>query len=358
MLAWRALCSEHLRAFARRLTWLGLACACDETPRPAPPVVTPALSDTASASARANVGFEDDGATPPPPVASYTLRATLDASQHSIAGEGTIVWTNTSSASVQELYLHLYLNAFEGDHTLFYRSVLQRARGGKAPERWGHIRLARLVARELGSADLLPAMEPHSPGDPLDGTDRRVPLPRPIEPGGTLTLEVSWTSVLPALRDRTGFSGDFHFVGQWFPKLARLEPNGSWSHFALHPQGEFYADFGAYDVTLDVPEAMIVGATGHRLSEASEAGRRTLRYQAENVHDFAWTAWPDFREQHERILGVDVHLLYPPGHTRNAARTLETLRLALPHFSQRYGAYPYTDLTVVHPPARAWSIRR
>jgi len=350
----RAQGSKHPRELTLGVVWLALsasACARNEPPEPALTTPAPAASEPASASA--NAALEHGSAPAPAPVASYTLRARLDESQHSIAGEGTIRWTNTSAVPVNELYLHLYLNAFESERTLFYRSVLQRARGGKTPERWGHIQLERLVARELGGADLLPAMEPHSPGDPLDGTDRRVPLPGPIEPGATLTLEVRWTSVLPALRDRTGFSADFHFVGQWFPKLARLEPDGSWSHFAFHPQGEFYADFGAYDVTLDVPEAMIVGATGHRVSDQAGAGRRTLRYQAENVHDFAWTAWPDFREQRERIDGIDVHLLYPPGHTRNAARTFETLRLALPHFNQRYGRYPYADLTVVHPPARA-----
>jgi hypothetical protein len=73
------------------------------------------------------------------------------------------------------------------------------------------------------------------------------------------------------------------------------------------------------------------------------------------VHDFAWTAWPGFERRDERIAGVDVHLLYPPGHGLNAERTLEAVRFALPHFSDRYGTYPYPDLTVVHPPAHAAS---
>src|SRR5262249_22100706 len=147
-----------------------------------------------------------------------------------------------------------------------------------------------------------------------DGTDRRVTLPRPIAPGERLTLSLRWRSVLPRLQVRSGFVGDFHFAGQWFPKLARLEPDGVWAHFAFDPLSEFYADFGAYDVTLDVPERMIVGATGHLVSDLRADGRRRLRYQVDNVHDFAWTAWPDFRERHERIANVDVHLLYPPGH--------------------------------------------
>jgi hypothetical protein len=295
----------------------------------------------------------DDLPRSTPPVASYTLRAELDASEHVIHGSGEIRWVNSSAHPVQELYLHLYLNAFEGPQTLFYRNPARRARGGAPFRRPGHIQLERIVARQLADADLLPALEPHSPGDPQDGTDRRLPLPRPIAPGESLTLDVRWTSLLPELSIRTGFIGDFHFVGQWFPKLARLEPDGEWAHFPFDPLSEFYSDYGNYDVTLDVPEQMVVGATGHLSSESRSAGRRTLRYQVDSVHDFAWTAWPLFRQREERIAGIDVHLLYPPGYEHDAAVTLDVLRRALPHYGARYGSYPYADLTVVHPPAAA-----
>jgi hypothetical protein len=283
------------------------------------------------------------------------LRAELDAAEHVIHGEGEIEWINNSSKAVQELYLHLYLNAFEGPRTLFYRSRARRARGGLEPARWGHIQIESLRARQLADADLLPALEAHSPFDLEDGTDRRLALPQPIAPGAHLTLELRWTSVLPGLAIRTGFSGDFHFAGQWFPKLARLEPNGEWAHFSFDPLAEFYADFGVYDVSLNVPEQMVVGATGQLLSESRAGGRRTLRYHADSVHDFAWTAWPQFQARTERMAGVDVHLLYPPGHDHNAERTLQVLRRALPHYGARYGSYPYPDLTVVHPPERAES---
>jgi hypothetical protein len=288
------------------------------------------------------------------PIASYTLRAELDAAEHVIHGSGEIRWVNASAQPVQELYLHLYLNAFEGPHTLLFRNPARRARGGAVSRRWGHIQIDRIVARQLADADLLPALEPHSPGDPQDGTDRRLPLPAPIAPGESLTLDVSWTSVLPELSIRTGFVGDFHFAGQWFPKLARLEPDGQWAHFPFDALSEFYADYGDYDVTLDVPEQMVVGASGHLASEQRAAGRRALRYRADSVHDFAWTAWSRFRQREEQIAGTAVHLLYPPGYEHDADATLAVLRRALPHYGARYGSYPYPDLTVVHPPAMAF----
>ena len=289
------------------------------------------------------------------PVASYALAARLDAATQSLHGEGTLSFVNRTATSVSELYFHLYMNAFESERTLFNRSAFTRARSGRAPRRWGNIRLTRLVARELGAADLLPSLEPHSPGDPDDGTDRRVPLPRPLAPGQVLTLELAWDCSLPDIVERSGASRDFYFLGQWFPKLARLESDGTWAHFPFHPHAEFYADFGDYDVRLDVPELMVVGATGRQIESSVAEGRRQLHFRAESVHDFAWTAWPSFERREERIAGVDVHLLYPPGHERNADATLAALRFALPHFNQRYGAYPYSDLTVVHPPAFAAS---
>jgi peptidase M1-like protein len=291
--------------------------------------------------------------TSPARVASYDLRARLEPSSHSVFGEGTIRWVNGSHLSIDELYFHLYLNAFKHTESLFNRSPFTRARSGRAPQSWGQISVLRLSARELPGVDLLAAMEAHSPGDPLDETDRRVALPSPVAPGAGLTLEIAWQAILPEIVERTGFSRDFYFVAQWFPKLARLEATGEWAHFAFHPHAEFYADFGDYDVTLDVPSDMIVGATGRRTSETRVGERRIIVQRAQAVHDFAWTAWPRFQERHERILETDVHLLYPRGHDRNAERTLETLRFALPFFGARYGQYPYADLTVVHPPSHA-----
>ncbi len=299
--------------------------------------------------------WDDDRARPlrAAEVASYDLSASLDDATHTVAGKGTIHWINRTSAPTGELWFHLYLNAFKNERTLFLRSPFGGSRGGERTKEWGFIDVKRLVAKELGTADLWPGRDRHSPDDPDDETDIRVPLPHAVEPGAELTLDVEWTSRLPDIVARTGQSQGFYMVAQWFPKLARREPDGTWVHFPFHPHSEFYADYGRYSVTLDVPQAMIVGATGKRTSERIESGRRIVRHEIDSVHDFAWTAWERFREKAEAIDGVQVRLLYPPGHETNAERTLEALRFALPHMSRAYGRYPYPVLTVVHPPSHA-----
>jgi hypothetical protein len=321
-------------------------------PAPSPPASAPTAASPTPLSPPARPGAPSS-ITPdnPPRVASYTLSARLDAEKHEIAGKGTIVF-KAGELPVDSLDLHLYLNAFKNEKSVFLRSPFGEGRGGGRALDWGYIDVKRLVARELGGVDLWPLREPHGfhengTRDDDDETAVHFRLPRALAPGETLTLEVEWLSKLPRVVLRTGYEGDFHFAGQWFPKLAKR------GGFAFHPQAEFYADFGDYDVTLDVPAGAVVGATGERVDSRASGGRRIERYRASAVHDFAWTAWPQFRERSARIDGVAVRLLYPPGHERNAQATLDTLSHALPHASSHYGRYPYPTLTVVHPPERA-----
>jgi len=287
-------------------------------------------------------------------VASYTLSARLDAAEHRVTARGQITLFNYTEHALGELYFHLYMNAFKNDESLFLRSPFGAGRSGQHGGKWGYIDVKRLYAREAAS-ELWPNRSPKSPGDDDDETDVRVPLPSPLGPGQSLTLDVEFEVKLPQVVERTGYVDDYHFVAQWFPKLARLMPDGSFNHFAFHPQSEFAADFGAYDVTLDVPAGDVVGATGQcgNAPAPAPAGRRLLRCLADDVHDFAWTSWSSFQERRERVGAVDVRVLVPPGHERNAQIELDTVRFGLQHFGARFGQYPYPTLTVVHPPEAA-----
>lgn len=286
-------------------------------------------------------------------VTSYTLRASLDPNKHTVHGEGTITFQNVSARPLGELWLHLYLNAFKNQSSVFLRTPVGGFRGTTVPASWGTIDVRKLAWIDgADRRELWAGAEIHRPDDE-DETDARVPLPRPLAPGETMTLEVIWDDQLPSVVERTGFDGSFHMVAQWFPKLAKLEQDGSFAHFPFHHLGEFYADYGAYDVTLDVPESFTIGATGRATESRTEKGRRVERHVQADVHDFAWTAWDRFQTRDEKIDGVDVRVLYPPSYEVLAERELATLRFALPHYGQRYGRYPYDVLTVVHPPPSA-----
>jgi hypothetical protein len=337
-------------------------------PRGLPAAAAAPSPPTASASRAAPEAVVPAAATaaplaPPPelpstvaPVASYEIRAALDPVEHRIHATAVVRWRNASERPQSELYWHLYLNAFEHERTVFMRSRQSEGfRGAGQPSEWGHVDVERMFARELG-VELWPGKDAHTPDDANDRTDVRVPLPTAVEPGGSLTIELGWEARLPALVLRTGFVERFHMVGQWFPKLARLEPDGRWAHFPFERLGEFYADFGDYDVTIDVPEAYVVGATGKLVSEQREGGRAVRRFVQGSVHDFAFAAWDQFRQREEPDGpgGVRLLCLFPPGQDASARRELDAARFGLEHYAAAYGAYPYGTLTLIHPPAEAY----
>lgn len=289
----------------------------------------------------------------PDNIANYTMNVVLDPITHGLHGTGTIRWTNTSSKDTNELWVHLYLNAFKNQRSVFLREPIGQFRGNQTPSTWGTIDVRRFNLRDGdNSIPIWENAERHR-ADDEDETDVRVPLPRSIEQGETITLEMEWDAQLPSIVERVGFDGSFHFVGQWFPKLARLDANGTWAHFPFHRLAEFYADFGTYDVTVDVPEAFTVGATGPLIESKVGGGRRIERHLQSDVHDFAFTAWDKWRSEKTSIDGVDVSILYPPGYDAIATREVDAMRFALPYFQKRYGAYPYKVLTLVHPPETA-----
>lgn len=306
-----------------------------------------------------------------PPAHAYTLRARLDPALHTIAGQGTIRWTNQSTRPQRELWIHLYLNAFAHRRTIFMRESGGQLRGVRFDGQGG-IRVTRL---RWGDDDLLEGAGP--PDAPSDGstppededeaagagerdeTEWRVPLPRAVAPGESIELEVIFESRLPPVFARSGYAGDFHVVAQWFPKIARLERDGTWASFPYHGNGEFYADFADYELTVETPPGWQVGATGQLRSHDEGPGRTSRTFVAENVHDQVFVAAPWLQELAEPVpAGPDgreiaVRVLYPPGYESAAERHLEVTRRGLVHFGEMLFPYPYEQLTVVVPPRAA-----
>ena len=287
----------------------------------------------------------------PEPVASYRLKARLDPVLHRIDAAGSISFTNASRATITELWFHLYPNAFSSTKTRFFRTASTRRQSRHAElYRTGKLEIATLSLDGSDGKNLWDNADPTTPGDPDDTTDRRVPLDHPLQPGATLVLNVRFTTELPFIVERMGWVEDFHAVTQWFPKLARLEPDGTWRHFPYEALAEFYADFGNYQVTVDVPEAFEVAAPGESSRAQLGGGRKVIEYRLQGAHDFAWFAWPRFAKTQCTIESTQVMVYSPPGHERNVQLELDELRWSLPRFQGSFGSYPYAQLVVVHPP--------
>ena len=106
-----------------------------------------------------------------------------------------------------------------------------------------------------------------------------------------------------------------------------------------------------------MPEKYIVGATGNLLkTEKNVGGTVTYFYEEKNIHDFAWTAFPEFKKFTEKIKlkgnthETTIELLLPPGHENVKYRLLNSLKFALHFFAEHIYPYPYKKITLVDPP--------
>ena len=310
-----------------------------------------------------------DEATLSDQVVSYTIEARLDPELHTIHGKQHMRWRNRSRQAVGSVYFHLYLNAFSGTGSTFFSEARELGFGfrSQVPTQegeWGFIRLDRVQQNGLDVPwhFVQPDGGPHT-----DRTVVRLDLPEPVAPGAELALDVDFFDQLPRVVARTGWFGSFHLVGQWYPKIGVLELPGErgaqevrWNVHEFHLHSEFYADFGRFDVTLDVPSNVRVGATGVLTGEVETAdGRSRYRYVQDDVHDFAWAADAAFVEPLSarwRFPGspeVTVQVLYPPEYEKSAAPALQATLDSLEYFSRTLGPYPYRSVTVVIPPYNA-----
>ncbi|MBN2357293.1 M1 family metallopeptidase [candidate division KSB1 bacterium] len=286
-----------------------------------------------------------------PRIANYDIDVRLNSEKHTLVGAETLTWHNTSSDYINELQFHLYLNAFRNNRSSFVLDSNRRWSDKKYKQKnWGYIDVTSITTAE--GEDLAPHMHFIQPDDdnPEDKTVLRVPLPEPIAPGGSIVLHINFKAKLPEPPiSRNGAKAEYAMVAQWFPKIGVYE-HGKWNCHQYHYRGEFYADYGVYNVRITVPEKNIVGATGIEVSRQNNSdGTVTHFYHAEDVHDFAWSTSPDFVEFIDQSQDVQIRVLMQKDHVNQSERYMTAAKLAVAYFQDTYGDYPFANLTVIDP---------
>jgi hypothetical protein len=302
-------------------------------------------------------------------VVSYDISATLDPKVHTVNGVEKLTWRNRSRLPVHAVYLHLYLNAFEGPGSTF--ATEGRVPGFSARDevkthdgQWGHIELKSVTQADSS----VPWHFVHPDGGPeTDHTVVQLDLPAVVAAGATTTLNIAFADQLPRVLARSGYFASFHLIGQWYPKIAVLELPGErgarqvqWNAHEFHLNSEFYADYGLFDVKLTAPSDYTVGATGEEQGTPEQSnGMTTHHFVQGDVHDFAWTAdnrtakplEGEYRGEGSPV--VKVKVLFPREYAQDGPVALQATIDALEYFSKTLGPYPYKTVTVVIPPFNA-----
>jgi hypothetical protein len=163
-------------------------------------------------------------------VANYKMDVVLNVDAHQLKSTTHLNWINPSADTVRELQLHLYLNAFRNSNTTWMREGQQFMDflGSQWYEAcgWGWTHIDQM--QDDAGRDLTAGFEFRQPedGNPDDLTVLAVPLLTPILPFDTLDVSFDWTVQIPRAMVRSGYSRDFYFMAQWFPKLGVYEPAG------------------------------------------------------------------------------------------------------------------------------------
>ena len=306
----------------------------------------------------------------------YRIEASLDPSTHLLNGSETIRYTNNSPDALSVLWLKLDANVCDPSSEsqvlavpplMFGDAVFDFTCDGS-----GMI-VDRVAA---GGQDL---------SYEVVGTLARVELPHPLPSGARTEIQIDWRWTLPEYGyGRMGRDGTLYQVAQWYPRAAVYDDVSGWNLAPFLGAGEFYQEFGDFQVALTVPDNFVMTATGtlqnpdavltreqqSRLAraDASEeavaivtaadaranrdrrpSSTKTWRFAAENVRDFAFAMAPDFRWDASSYEGIRIQTFYRP----EAILWEEANRMSwvtIKHFSERLYPYPWPHATTVEGP--------
>jgi hypothetical protein len=325
---------------------------------------------------------------------SYRIRAELDPRTAELRGSERIVYRNRSPDTLATVVLNLYQNIFT-----------ETARRNRVAPNTGGVTLERVAAQGRALAEqpasrigVTAVVDSPAAGYAVQGTLARLVLPRPLLPGDSAVLEVDWRhKVPPAGTFRTAYEdalgGRAFNVAQWYPQVAVYDDVNGWDATPYLGDGEFYLEWGDFDVSITVPAGHLVGATGtlanpeevlsgqtrERLARAAQSdsvvhvvaegdlgratarrtGKLTWRFRAENVRDFAFAAsdrylWDAARAAVPAGEGGGarsalVHAFYRPG-APGWERAWRYGQHAIEYFSRLLVPYLYPQVTVAEGP--------
>mgnify|MGYP000680411821 CR=1 FL=1 len=294
----------------------------------------------------------------------YEMDIRLNPETHQVDGHQRLTYTNNSPDTLRTVYYHLYFNAFQPQSMMAERNRhLPDPDGRTVP------RIFNLTPDEQGRQTVTSLTQDGTPVSyEVYDTVLRVDLAEPIPPGTSTTFVMDYRSQVPLQTRRSGRDsrGDDidYTMTQWYPKMAEYDERG-W-HANYYVNREYYAPYGEFDVEITLPAEYTIGATGV-LQNPDEVGHGydidgsgtwrpsdglpdadtlTWHFRAEDVHNFAWSADPDYIHDKVTADGTAHHILYKPA----VAEQWRPLRNNMPdltaYFSDEYGDYPYPQMTV------------
>jgi Peptidase family M1 domain len=319
----------------------------------------------------------------------YNINVTLLPDSRSLKGDITIKYTSHAPESLDFIWFHLWPNGYKDQQTALFQQL------SKDPER-------RKKLKDLKEYGFIDGLNWNINGTPAKteahpqyGEVVKLLLAKPLTTGESITITTPFQVKIPGYFSRLGFEKEEFMITQWYPKPAVFDRKG-WHPIPYLDQGEFYSEFGSFDVSITLPSNYVVAASGtlqnaEELAAYKKAGQqntlavrskvknmpkgaelkekpqvvkyqpannnptKTLRYTLQDVHDFAWFADPDFMINYDTLQLpsgkiIDAFSFYHPESMPLWFNSLAYVEDAVRTYSSWIGEYPYTVVNAVEGP--------
>ncbi|MEM8526481.1 MAG: M1 family metallopeptidase [Bacteroidota bacterium] len=307
---------------------------------------------------------------------NYKIDVQLNDEEHLLQGTIKIEYVNNSPDELTEIYMHLWPNAYSTKETAFAKQALKNRSTkfyyAKQKDLGGLSKLDFLVNGNGVKWNL----------DEQHPDIAILRLEEPLPSGGRITISTPFTLDIPASFSRLGHVGQSYQMTQWYPKPAVYDRKG-WHPMPYLDKGEFFSEFGNFEVSITLPKNYVVGATGVLQTQSevefldkqisktkaylngqnslfpennafskSSKNNKTLRYTAEKVHDFAWFADKRFRVLKDEVTlesgkKVDTWVMFTEKEEELWKDAVEYVNRSVLFYSDKVGEYPYPHATAV-----------
>jgi hypothetical protein len=291
----------------------------------------------------------------------YDIQAALDDERHQLKAEFNIEYTNNSPQVLSYIIFHVWANAFSDKSSDFAQQMnrlgerdfyfADESRCGGYDSIAFYAGSQRLTTiQHEGKVDIL-----------------RVILPEVLGPGQTIHIHGNYLLSIPEQFSRMGRQEGAYQLTQWYPKPAVFDQDG-WHPMPYLHLGEYYSEFGSYNISLSLPGDYVVAHTGEILSfderdsydQMSERGtpysakaeKKTLSFKADSVHDFALFLDKRWLFRQKPVMLKDGSMVmakayYLPENAKKWEAGIDYVGRAVQFLSEKVGRYPYPHATAV-----------
>ncbi|RMG79604.1 MAG: M1 family peptidase, partial [Bacteroidetes bacterium] len=305
---------------------------------------------------------------------NYEIHVSLDDINHTLSGYETFVYKNNSPDTLHYLWIHIWPNAYKNNKTALAKQLVEN----------GETDFYFAPPKDKGFIDSLNFTENGKPirweYHPEHIDICKIHLQKPLLPGESTVISTPFFVKIPlGIFSRLGHIEQQYQITQWYPKPAVYDKNG-WHEMPYLNQGEFYSEFGTYDVFITLPENYVVGATGDLVNGEAELARldsiaeatakieafstdmsfppsskqtKTLHYHQINVHDFAWFADKRYHVLKGEVTTphtghkVTTWAMFTNSEPELWKNSIEYLDSSIYYYSLWNGDYPYNHVTAV-----------